>query len=277
MGWPLCLFVFAMRVVSLQPSTIAGDAVAVDTVVANDAIEKSVEEIGKTTWFDPESRSLVPVPMKPADSDTVHRSSRWLPGAQKVAKAKSTSTPSQSPWLPSGWTMGNLVGWAILAILFVMAAALVLYAFSKIDPNGLKMLERSANARNEQSDEQLVRRIQELPVELRRTDVDLRSEAERLMNLGELDEAIKCLFGHQLLLLDQRGFLRLSRGKTNGRYVMETRNQSSECAELLRETANVFEASYFGNRSPEVARLDSLWQGNQQLERLSQPKSEVVG
>jgi len=120
-----------------------------------------------------------------------------------------------------------------------------------------------------------MKRIRELPLELRRTDVDLRTEAERLMNLGQLDEAIKCLFGHQLITLDRRGFLRLSRGKTNGRYVTETKNDSREAALILRSTVSAFEASYFGRHTPAMELFRQLWQENSRLEDLTVQTSEV--
>ena len=91
--------------------------------------------------------------------------------------------------------------------------------------------------------------MKHLPAELRRTDVNLRSEAERLMNAGQFDQAIILLFGHQLLLLDHAGLLRLSRGKTNGRYVRETRAADHESADRLRLTATAFERSYFGRHT----------------------------
>ncbi|MGV3484304.1 MAG: DUF4129 domain-containing protein [Planctomycetaceae bacterium] len=241
------------------------------------ATSAAFEEIGKTVWFDPATQSVVPVPLEDADPDTIHRNSRWLPEAKKIKKASPTSvSPSTTGWFNTGLTTGNLVGWAILVILFIAVAAAVLYGFSKIDPNTMSALEQARRNRDGLPDEQTLRRIDELPAELRRTDVDLRTEAERLMNLGALDEAIKCLFGHQLLVLDRRRFLRLSRGKTNGRYVMETKRRSSEAAALLRSSADAFEASYFGRHTPTRQAFERLWQDNERLEVLSSAESEVA-
>ncbi len=91
--------------------------------------------------------------------------------------------------------------------------------------------------------------MKHLPAELRRTDVNLRSEAERLMREGQYDQAIILLFGHQLLLLDRFGMLRLNRGKTNRKYVRETRAVDGELAGRLQDTVNAFERSYFGRHS----------------------------
>ena len=96
------------------------------------------------------------------------------------------------------------------------------------------------------------------------------------MKLGAYDAAILCLFGHQLLLLDRRGILRLSRGKTNSRYVAESKRESPETATLLRATADAFEASYFGRHTPTPEAFANLWQANEQLEKLSRRETEVA-
>ena len=240
----------------------------------------SLEEIGKTTWFDPKKQSIVPVPLTDNRSDTIHRDSRWLPGAKKVKRAAqpstSTSGSGSTGWFNTGLTTGNLIGWAILGVFFVAVTAAVLYAFSKINPEALTIGDRTTRSASDRADLQTLKRIEELPAELRRTDVDLLSEAERLMNLGQLDEAIKCLFGHQLLLLDRRGFLRLSRGKTNGRYVIETRRDSAESASLLKATVNAFEASYFGRHPPTTDGFHQLWQDNKRLEMLTRRETEIA-
>jgi hypothetical protein len=246
----------------------------------SEAVAKSIDEIGKTPWFDPETDSVLPVPLRERQRDTLHRDSRWLPGAKKVAKSSTTASSSSSSsssggWFNTGVTTGHVIGWLILGAMLLGLAMLLLYAFSKISPADVAKDDHGARGGGLKQDEQLMRRIKELPAELRRTDVDLRTEAERLMKLGELDEAIKCLFGHQLLLLDRRGALRLARGKTNGRYVSETRRELPEAAGLLRETVAAFEASYFGRHSPTVETFRSLWMGNEQLEQLARATTEA--
>ncbi len=272
-----------MRLMCL--SLLVGCLVWGSLVHAQTAVEsaqpaaESLEEIGKTIWFDPEKQAIVPVPLDDTHSDTIHRDSRWLPGAKKVRKAapvSSSSGSSSTGWFNTGLTTGNLIGWGILGLLFIAVATAVMYAFSKIDPEAITMGNRTQRDNDDRMDTQTMKRIEELPAELRRTDVDLRTEAERLMNLGYLDEAIKCLFGHQLLLLDRRGFLRLSRGKTNGRYVMETRRESAESASLLRATVDAFEASYFGRHTPTAEAFRHLWQGNERLEALARRETELA-
>ena len=56
------------------------------------------------------------------------------------------------------------------------------------------------------------------------------------MQSGEYDQAIILLFAHQLLLLDGYGALRLNRGKTNRRYIRETRAVNPDAAKCLAVT-----------------------------------------
>jgi len=145
---------------------------------------------------------------------------------------------------------------------------LILYALSRTE---MQLGRGSSSGDDDQTlagrpDQQTIERIKHLPPELRRTDVNLRTECERLMRAGQYDQAIILLLGHQLLLLDRHGMLRLSRGKTNGRYVRETRSRDERCGRWLRETADAFEQSYFGRHeiSPDV--FAELWDQNGRLE-----------
>jgi hypothetical protein len=124
-------------------------------------------------------------------------------------------------------------------------------------------------------DEQMLERMKHLPAEVRHSDVNLRSEAERLMNLSQFDEAIVMLFGHQLLLLDRCRVLRLARGKTNGRYVRETRGNAPEANPFFVNTVSAFEASYFGGHTPSAERFARLWQENETLESVVRPLWEA--
>jgi hypothetical protein len=258
--------------VSLFLSFFLGAPLACAQVVSEQPAAEAMKEIGESSWFDPEKQTIVPIPMRDTSSDDSHRESRWLPTAKKIAKQPASS----SGLTGTGFSSNNLLGWLILGIGFVLIAGAILYAFSKLDPDGIAVLPGQRRSNSESMDSETMKRIQELPLELRRTDVDLRTEAERLMNLGQLDEAIKCLFGHQLITLDRRGFLRLSRGKTNGRYVAETRKDSIEAASLLKATVMAFEASYFGRHTPAMDLFRQLWQGNSRLESLVVQGSEVT-
>jgi len=250
---------------------LVGTRLSSAETVSEQPAADAIQEIGKSSWFDPEKQAIVPIPLRDTSSDSSHRDSRWLPKAKRIAKQSTTTSNSTG----TGFSGTNLIGWMILGFGLVLIAGAILYAFSKLDPDGFAVLPGARRNNDEAMDAQTMKRIQELPLELRRTDVDLRTEAERLMNLGQLDEAINCLFGHQLITLDRRGFLRLSRGKTNGRYVTETKRDSPEAALLLKSTVLAFEASYFGRHTPAMELFRQLWQANSRLEALTVKTSEV--
>ena len=262
----------AIAIVLLIPFFLGKAPVACGQSVAEQPTVDAMKEIGQSPWFDPEKQAIVPVPLRDTSSDTQHRDSRWLPKAERVKKQSSNSSGA----IGSGSQSGSFYGWLVVGLGFVMIAGAILYAFSKLDPDGIAVLPGTQRNQGVVVDLQTLQRIRELPLELRRTDVDLRTEAERLMNLGQFDEAIKCLFGHQLLILDRHGYVRLSRGKTNGRYVAETRKDSPPAASLLRATVMAFEASYFGRHTPTVDLFRQLWQGNEQLEGLTVKRQEVL-
>lgn len=168
--------------------------------------------------------------------------------------------------------MGNLFGWVLLAVSVMAVVGIIVYAVSQAE---IKMAVRgtksvSDSAAEGMPDQQTLERMKHLPPELRRTDVNLRTECERLMEEGAFEQAIILLLGHQLLLLDSNGMLRLSRGKTNGRYVRETRTHQEACADWLRQTADAFEQSYFGRHEIPADVFGQLWRQNQSLEAATQ-------
>ncbi|WP_146523523.1 DUF4129 domain-containing protein [Stieleria varia] len=229
------------------------------------------EMLSGAPWFDADQGEIKSVPVRTQSDDSINRGSRWLPKPKKVkaAPASSAATPAAAPGAGAGtgwFTVGNAWAWVLVALIIAGLVALILFALSKTE---FEMGSANANASKtgkHTPDEQMLRRIEELPAELRRTDVNPRSEAERLMNAGQFDQAIILLFGHQLLLLDGHGLLRLSRGKTNGKYVRETRMANADCGNWLRQTATAFERSFFGNHSLTSAEFRQLWQQNQMME-----------
>ncbi|TWU59176.1 hypothetical protein Poly51_19620 [Rubripirellula tenax] len=227
------------------------------------------EAIADSVWYDSDQNSVTPVDVKVRKDDSLNRSSRWLPKPDKVAKPKTptSATSGGTGVLGSGLTIGNLLGWGLLITLFAAAIGLVLYTMSKaeLDLAG-NAASRRGSGQDGTIDEQMIQRMKHLPAELRRTDVNLRTEAERLMKEGLFDQAIILLFGHQLLSLDRVGMLRLNRGKTNRKYVRETRSADPHCGDQLQLTVDAFERSYFGRHVIKEDEFDALWQSNSAME-----------
>ncbi|MEM8666548.1 MAG: DUF4129 domain-containing protein [Planctomycetota bacterium] len=241
--------------------------------------------VSDSIWYDADEGAVVPIDVVPETDDSLNRNSRWLPKAKRVEQPKTTNTGGTGGGggggtgagvLGTGLSIGNVFGWVLLVALFAGGIALLLFAISKSETDLSNSKNSSTKDLLKSSDEQLLERMKHLPKELRRTDVNLRSEAERLMGEGEYDQAIILLFGHQLLLLDRVGMLRLNRGKTNRRYVRETRRSDSEAARILKSTVYAFERSYFGRHSIQSDQFQSLWHSNEILEGNIQRQREAA-
>lgn len=235
-----------------------------------------------SAWYDADAEQIVPIHVTPVTDDSMNRNSRWLPQAKKVAKPATAPATGGgggtggAGLFGTGLTIGNLFGWMLLIAVVAGAVALLLFTMSKTELDLTNKKGTKSADLLKSTDEQTLERMKHLPAELRRTDVNLRSEAERLMGEGEYDQAIILLFGHQLLLLDRVGMLRLNRGKTNRRYVRETRRADPACAKRLKATVHAFERSYFGRHSITAPQFEQLWKSNEELERAIEIRREVA-
>lgn len=257
-----------------------------------DSIESSPvsDALRTTVWFDAEQNSLKPVDVKPQADDSLNRNSRWLPKPPPLKKSQgvsSTAPPKPNTGGATGAGTGifntglsalNLLGWLTLGIVVLAGVVAIFYALSRAELQ-TKMVgkggQRALSGRI--PDEQTLERIKHLPKELRRTDVNLRSEAQRLMKASQYDQAIILLFAHQLLLLDRYGMLRLNRGKTNRRYIRETRAANEQVAACIEATIASFERSYFGRHKITRNEFADTWRLNDQLERrLDEKQGEVA-
>ncbi|MEM6472487.1 MAG: hypothetical protein AAF802_23195 [Planctomycetota bacterium] len=240
------------------------------------------DSMSSTPWYDAEKQSLVPVELEERLDDSVHRDSRWLPKPEYIREKRTPSTNTQTNMTPGGLfgsslTIGHLLAWSLLIAMIVGFAAIIIYTISQAE---VRLGEKGA--KNDDDDEAsklpdsaTLERIKHLPPELRRTDVNLRTECERLMNESQFDQAIILLLGHQLLLLDRHGLLRLGRGKTNGRYVRETRLNDETCATRLRATMDAFEQSYFGRHEISQHSFHELWSQNGMIENAMEQRGEA--
>ncbi|MEL6896955.1 MAG: DUF4129 domain-containing protein, partial [Planctomycetota bacterium] len=256
---------------AFDPPETAAD---VDPDAANDAGAQALRSLGNNVWYDADEDGVRPVGVVPRDIDSQHRDSRWRPRAAKIRQRKRTGTVNSQggttglPGVPSLFGL-SLVAWGVIFLLFTGMITLIVFILSRFE-----ITEQSAAPRRgtnvEDEDEEKIRqeRIQELPEELRIRGGDLRSQAEYLAQQERYDEAIIALYGHQLLLLDRQTWLYLSRGKTNGRYLRETRQSNAEAGQVLGQTINAFEASYFGGYPVQKEHFAALWDENSRLEKI---------
>ena len=257
-----------------------------------DGVENSPvsDALRTTVWFDAEKNSLKPVDVQPQIDDSLNRNSRWLPKPPPVKsnKASNANNPPQqnaggaarptTGLFNTGLSALNLLGWLTLGIVVLAGVAAIFYALSRAELNAKNVGKGGKRVISGKTpDEQTLERMKHLPKELRRTDVNLRSEAQRLMQDSQYDQAIILLFAHQLLLLDRYGMLRLNRGKTNRKYIRETRASNEQLASCLESTIASFERSYFGRHKITRNEFADAWRLNEQLEtRLVEKSGEAA-
>jgi multisubunit Na+/H+ antiporter MnhG subunit len=260
-----------------------------DSANAADEASPTSRALSTTPWFDGEQGKLIPFHIDPVNDDSLNRESRWLPKAKRVrqpvkntSKTKTGTTGTGGNILTKGifgttMSLTNLLGWILLFAFIALAVGALFYALSRSEFDSAISSKTNFGKVPKSPNEQTLERMKHLPAELRRTDVNLRHEAERLMQSGNYDQAIILLFGHQLLLLDRIGILRLNRGKTNRKYVRETRSTDSAAAKCLQATATAFERSYFGRHKISQRKFADIWRANEQLEkRMDQRRGEAA-
>ncbi len=235
-----------------------------NTVAAAEPAEQPAPVVADSSWFDSSEQSLVPIELEDNRVDAKNRDSRWLPKPPKPKAAAPPPATTTSWWnMLSFW---EIVGWMLLLLTVSGLVALLVYLFNNSSFDFRQDLPSQSIVHNHTLDEQTKQRIAELPAELRDTNVSPRTELERLMKAGDFDRAIIFLYGHQLLMLDRIGWLRLSRWKTNNQYVRETNQSHTPTGGQLGRTVKAFERSYFGKHSLSREDFETLWQENLVME-----------
>ncbi|HUS40612.1 MAG TPA: DUF4129 domain-containing protein [Pirellulales bacterium] len=127
-------------------------------------------------------------------------------------------------------------------------------------------------SRSQESVADVVDRVEQLPVQVRRPASDFLTAARDLYQQGNYSEAIIYLYSHLLLQLDKRDLIRLTKGKTNRQYMREVRRWSD--LRGLVETAMVlFEDAFFGKRKLERDRFEAVWNRLKEFEMLVEQAS----
>ncbi|MEM8913921.1 MAG: DUF4129 domain-containing protein [Planctomycetota bacterium] len=241
-------------------------------LLARVAVEVHAEtKVKESVWYDADADAIRPVPVEDDTIEAANRTSRW---SSKPSNAKKT-TPSS--WFWQDWNLWTAAGWLLLGVLFAALVAAVVWVFRQSDFDFVSdSSTRRSWIRSDALDEQTQQRIAQLPAAMRDTKTHPKQIADERMQAGDYGAALIYLFGHQLLLLDKAGWLRLTRGKTNRRYVGETKSNHLEASEILNETVTAFERSYFGQHPIGADPFARLWQRNEQLESLVAAAREIA-
>jgi hypothetical protein len=178
--------------------------------------------------------------------------------------------PQRTPSIASGpswdleWLGWTLLGLVVLGILFMLLHAYWNRARAGKDSGKADLVGAAAS----------VDRLEDLPFPLEQSDGDLLSAARRASEQGDYDRAIVLLYSHQLLELDRREDIRLTKGKTNRQYLRELRPRP-RLARLLTTSMVAFEDVFFGGQSLGRERFEECWQDAMQLLAASEVREAV--
>ncbi len=243
---------------ALMTSLWAGMAAGqeAEKVDAHEALRK----MPSNSWYDQKSDDYT-VPRVKAENDVPLRTSGWEASPPKPV-ADTSANPTNWNW---NLGLGNFFAqWfptlafaALATVLAIVLGILTYYALRNYVPARFR---RKAGAAPIAIDS---RRIADLPFEVRTTQHNPLTEAERLIEAERYDEAIVFLYGYMLLALDQSRKLYLQRGKTNRMYLRELRPLPG-IASIVEKTMLAFEDVVFGKHS--ISRADFMTHWNQLAE-----------
>ncbi len=158
------------------------------------------------------------------------------------------------------------VVWAAIALLIVLLAYLLYHVYRGrwVD---LPIAKRALTERPAAND---ASRVEALPFQLDPQTGSLLDAARRAYSGGDFARAIIYLFSHELVELDRRQLIRLTRGKTNRQYLRELGR--GPLAGLLAQTMVVFEDVFFGNRALSRERFEICWNRLNEFDVLIGPR-----
>ena len=235
------LALLALAAQFLQPCQLVADEQPIRA--ARDALR------GDFPWYDSQHDRIQRIDVAPP-KDLRNRHSRW------EARQVNWDFPNWPDWLLQ---FLEVLVWVLLASLLAAAVYLMVRAFLSHESRAAAGASPGVTVGPGDAE-----RVDRLPFQLERRQVNLLDEARRLYELGRFNEAIVYLYSYQLLALDKHQVIRLTRGKTNRQYLRETRRRPV-VRSLLERTMIAFEDVFFGNHALERSRFESCWQSLEQF------------
>ena len=177
----------------------------------------------------------------------------WYDDDTDSVAAVDVSPPPDLSW------MGDVLYWLAWGGLTLIVIGLV-YVLVRVYLDREGRLVAAQRDQEEQPQYLSADRVEALPLKLDQnlTTGDLLAEAQRSYASGNYDRAIVYLYSFQLLELDNRQVIHLTRGKTNRQYLRETRRHS-RLGDLLQQTMVVFEDVFFGGHALGRLRFEQCW------------------
>jgi len=208
-------------------------------------------------WYDAESDGLDRVEVDP-NPDDARRRSDW--GTETTPNsARRTTAPKFV------WTFMQVLAWVALGLLLLGLIWLLIWAAQRIDSGKSGQGDEVTTVRIAAA------RLEDLPVAVSPSEHDLLAAARSCYEAGNFDQAIIFAYAYQLVELDRRHLVQLSKGKTNRQYLREL-SQQPRLQAILRETMWAFEDVFFGHHSLSSSRFQMCWDRLDEFhQRLEQP------
>ena len=217
------------------------------------------QQVDSMPWYDAESGNVVPVGGKDRNESTLgDRNS--VPVKQPAPKVTRTPNNWNFNWNGVPELVTTLI-WIGGGLLLMLIIGLAVWAFLKSRFGDSDELSDSAGPPRS-----IEESIKQLPLELQADGGDFLQLAREAYRANNLARAVTLLFSHVLVQLDQRGAVRLKKGKTNRQYLSELRPYRS-LAKYYTAVMVQFEKSFFGNHPVPRDEFEQNWNQLEVFER----------
>ncbi|MDG1874640.1 MAG: hypothetical protein P8J27_12065 [Mariniblastus sp.] len=228
----------------------------IDSASAQSSVDDARQSLSKKSlpWYDSDADSIRPMEMgQRPDARSANRD------AIPVRSAASPANQKGSRWNSSGQDYGSLMLSFLNALTWIAIVAVVLIFVAVL----IWAILRMGSATQSEDDSAALKRsmeesIKQLPFELGSSTGDFRGLAETAYSQGDFAKAITYLFSHVLISLDQKGLIRLKKGKTNRQYLRELHGYRS-LADYYRDVMVPFESVFFGDHDLKQSEFETCW------------------
>lgn len=201
----------------------------------------------------------------------------WYDGANdRLRKIRSSEFDWNFDWFnrPTGGLSAStlkIIMWSIV----ILALLILIYALVRVYLNinqqpAFSLTAGAASGANSPEDD--ARRVESLPFALDARRQSLLDLARAAADAGDYSRAVVYLYSHELVELDRRHLIRLTRGKTNRQYLREVAGQR-DLRQLLEQTMIAFEDAFFGNVRLTRERFERCWSQLSHFSQLAQAAS----
>jgi len=221
---------------------------ATPEVYSQDGVELGREVFSKKNypWYDAQTDQVkrVEVGERPAAKSKNRNDIALKPVRQRA---------NRGAWNWNGSFLGGLsvFAWVMIGMVIAALAAILIWALMRMEPNQPIQVDDLPIRTIEES-------IKQLPFDLDPVTGDFRQLAQHAFDAGDYQKAMIYLFSHVLVSLDQKGLIRLRKGKTNRQYLSELRLHGA-LAKYFQRVMIPFEATFFGDHDLKKTEFESSW------------------